>query len=164
MGKEKKLHGHGCLQLQETRPVTTQGPCQRQARLEWMCLSRESSSALELFPRWTDIYIVNNDGNGELLKVGYFFEKVKFQLQHTNIIYEVLWIIRVMKRLTYGWGTSFCLTRISLDLEGRKTAMSKPQGLQGTATAEWNSAIKKGGSWRNLSHIPSSLNQQTKFT
>lgn len=75
MGKEKQLHGHGCLQLQETGPVTTQGPSQWQARLEWMCLSRELGSALELFPRWTDVYILNNDRNGELLKAGYLINK-----------------------------------------------------------------------------------------
>lgn len=127
MGKGKQLHGHSCPPLQETGPVTTQGLSQWQARLELMCLSRESGSALELFPKWTDIYVLNNDRNGGITQSRTFKKKKKILLQHTNIIYEALWIIRIMKCLTYRWGASFCLTRISLGLKGRKTAMSKPR-------------------------------------
>lgn len=72
LGKRKQLHGHGCLQLQGTGPVNTQGPSQGQARLELMCMNRELGTALELFPRWADFISQVTKEAGKLLRAWWF--------------------------------------------------------------------------------------------
>lgn len=73
-------------------------------------------------------------------------------------------MIRLMKCRTDEWRPSFCLSWIPLDLNDRKTAMPKPRLSR--ELPQWNEIQprKRGSSWRNRSHVPSSLDRQREWT
>lgn len=125
LGEGKQLHGHGCLQLQESGPVNTQGPSQWQARLELMSVNRVGHCPRALSQvDW--FCFVCNRRNGKTTQSMQFARVFPASSRSENALSTLdCWDC---DPLSYGKGSSFCFSGgISLEKKSRETDVSSPR-------------------------------------